>query len=86
VVDDPGSVITLTPALQWGFAGFALVLLAVLVWLVKQLIAVLRAANDVIARNSVAMDNAAETSRELKRTSERIYERLLQWSCPYAPE
>lgn len=81
----PGSeIVNLSPVLQWGFAVFALLLLAVLVWLVKQLLAVLRAANEIIAQNTVAMDNVAETTREVKRTQEKIHDHLLQWSCPYA--
>ena len=42
----------MTPVLQYGFAGFAAILLAIIVWLIQQLIKLIRENNDVIAHNS----------------------------------
>ena len=42
----------MTPVLQYGFAGFAAILLAIIVWLIHQLIKLIRENNDVIAHNS----------------------------------
>jgi hypothetical protein len=43
------SIVTLSPVLQWGFAGFSLVLVGVIVWLIKRLLAVLARNNTVIS-------------------------------------
>jgi len=82
-MNESQAILNFAPILQWGFAGFALALLAVLVWLVRQLLAVLKASNEIIAGNTVAMHDVSSTSREVKRTQEKIHDQLLQWSCPY---
>ena len=41
----------MSPLIQYGFAGFSLILLAVLVWLIRELLIVLKANNRVMQLN-----------------------------------
>ncbi len=44
-----------SPLMQFGFAGIVIILLAIVVWLIKQLLAVIKTNNLVIDRNSQAL-------------------------------
>ena len=47
--------VIMSPLLQYGFAGFSIVLLGVLVWLIRELLSVLKENNRVIAENTQAI-------------------------------
>ena len=58
------TVTLFSPLMQFGFAGIVLILLAIVVWLIKQLLAVIRTNNMVIDRNSQALvDNTHAVSQ-----------------------
>lgn len=57
-------------ATQYGFAGFAVLLVGVIVWLVSRLLAVLEQTNAVIARNTEATTDLRESIRLLDRKTD----------------
>lgn len=57
------------PFIQWGFAGFAFLLLAVVVWLIKQVL-------HVLAENTRAMVRHAEISVEVKGAMRGVTESM----------
>jgi len=52
------------PIIQCGFAGLCMVLLGIIVWLVKQLLAVLKETNAVIGKNTDTIRSLNASSRE----------------------
>jgi hypothetical protein len=75
-MDTPGQLITLAPALQWGFAGFSLILVGVIVWMVRRVL-------DSFDKNTTALQRLSMLIEEVKTTNEDVRDRLLQWECPY---
>jgi len=86
---DPGAetlVTLLSPVLQWGFAGFALILLGVLVWTIQQLLGALRSTGDVVANNTQALDRQTSLVQEVRRTTTDLRDRVLAFDCPFRSE
>jgi hypothetical protein len=63
---DPQQIVPLGPVLQWGFAGFSLLLLAVVVWLIRQLLKVLVRNNKVIQANTGVIRSVREDSKQIR--------------------
>lgn len=81
-----------SPAVQWGFCGFCIVLVVIIVWLVSKLFGVLERNNTVVGNNTAAITslNAAQTeTRDLvkgtKDAVEDVRDRLLARRCPCDP-
>lgn len=70
-----------SPLIQGGFAVFALLLLGVNVWLVKQLLRVLKDNNRVIAGNSRAIEAVATVATETRSLMQDIRDQLLRRPC-----
>ena len=70
-----------SPLIQGGFAVFALLLLGINVWLVKQLLRVLKDNNRVIAGNSRAIEAVAMIATDTKILMQDIRDQLLQRPC-----
>ena len=70
-----------SPLIQGGFAVFALLLLGINVWLVKQLLRVLKDNNRVIAGNSRAIEAVAMIATDTKVLMQDIRDQLLQRPC-----
>jgi len=70
-----------SPAIQGGFAVFALALLGVNVWLIKQLLRVLADTNQVIAGNTRAIESVAGVSHDSKQLIEQLRNELLKRPC-----
>jgi len=70
-----------SPVVQGGFAVFALLLLGINVWLVKQLLKVLRDNSRVIAGNTRAIECVATISTDTKQLMQGIREELLKRPC-----
>lgn len=82
----PDGIITLAPALQWGFAGFALILLGVLVWLIGQLLTLLRATNEIISANTGAIHENNVLVERVQKTTQDVRDRILTFKCPMRHE
>lgn len=59
---------------QYGFAGFCVVLLCIIVWLIKQLLEVIRANNAVIERNTEALVENGKGIRDSLSVVRHIHE------------
>jgi len=71
----------LSPYIQYGFAGFCFVLLGIIVWLIRNLLQVLKANNDVISENTGAIRELAKTVTEMALLQRNIHDRLLARPC-----
>ncbi len=71
----------LNPVVQAGFAGFSVLLLSIIVWMIKRFIAVLRETHKVISANTTALEMVNGTverhdraaGERAKETSEAFY-------------
>ena len=69
------------PYIQYGFAGFAFLLIFVIVWLIRRLLGVLDQSNRIIAGNTEAINRVHDTSEDLKTTMSAIRDQLFQRPC-----
>ncbi|MBW1649013.1 MAG: hypothetical protein JRJ72_13095 [Deltaproteobacteria bacterium] len=70
-----------SPLIQGGFAVFALLLLGVNVWLVKQLLKVLKDNSQVIAGNTRAIESVATISSDTRELMQQLRDELLKRPC-----
>ena len=70
-----------SPLIQGGFAVFALLLLGVNVWLVKQLLKVLKDNSQVIAGNTRAIESVARSASDTKGLMQQLRDELLKRPC-----
>ena len=55
------------PGVQYGFLGFSVVLLAVVIWLIRKLLDVLEANNQIIAANTEAISALRSATQSTSR-------------------
>jgi len=70
-----------SPWIQLGFAGFAFALLGVVVWLVRQLLRVLRDNTTVICGNTSAIESVNTTADETRDLMRDVRDQLLARPC-----
>ncbi len=80
------TVITLSPALQWGFAGFSLILVGVIVWLIKCLLQVLKDTIRSLDGNTQALREVHQTADATRLTLASMRDELLRAKCPLAKD
>jgi hypothetical protein len=81
---DPETIVPLTPVLQYGFAGFSLVLLGVIVWQFRQLLGVLKTTNRVVTSCTHAIEGARETSEQVRTELRAMRDEQLRSGCPFS--
>jgi hypothetical protein len=69
------------PYIQLGFAGFAFLLVFVIVWLIRRLLAILEQTNGIIAGNTEAINRVHQASGEQKLLMQQIRDQLFQRPC-----
>jgi len=69
------------PYIQMGFAGFACMLTAIIVWLVRRLIDVINQNNAVISGNTDAIRQLREVNDDQKVLMQEIRDQLFQRPC-----
>lgn len=69
------------PLIQYGFAGFSLILLAVLIWLIRELLLVLKENNRVIAENTHAISSVDANTKSTFNIMVEIKDELLKRPC-----
>jgi F0F1-type ATP synthase membrane subunit b/b' len=69
------------PYIQLGFAGFAFLLVFVIVWLIRRLLAILDQTNQIIAGNTAAINRVHDASEDLKALMKDIRDQLFQRPC-----
>lgn len=70
-----------SPFMQYGFAGLCFVLIGVICWLMRQVIDVLRATNQVIERNTAAIDKMNIATGRVERSLHELRDELLKRPC-----
>jgi len=73
--------VTNNPIIQCGFAGLSVVLLGIIVWLIKQLLAVLKETNKVIGENTKTIGTLNTSSRDELLVLRDIQGKLLARPC-----
>ena len=81
---DAQAIVSLAPVLQYGFAGFCLLLLGVVVWQFKQLLSVMRANNRVVASCTAAIAATGETSEQVRTELRAMRDEQLRSGCPFS--
>ncbi len=76
----------LEPVVQYGFLGFAVVLLGVVIWLIQKLLTVLDQTNKVIAANTEAIEDLATVTEDLVQANRSLHERVITRPCMVAQE
>ena len=69
------------PYIQLGFAGFAFLLVFVIVWLIRRLLAILDKTNQIIAGNTEAINRVHEATHDVKLLMSDIRDQLFQRPC-----
>ena len=69
------------PIVQYGFLGFSAVLLGVVIWLIKKLLGVLEANNQIIAANTEAIRNLTAQTCDLLQLNRSVHDKLLSRPC-----
>lgn len=71
----------MTPVMQYGFAGLSAVLLGILVWLIRELLEVLKETNNVIAINTQAIKNVDGNSQAALKVGIEVKDELYKRPC-----
>ena len=75
------SELLLQPVVQYGFLGFSVVLLGVVIWLIKRLLSVLDANNKIIAANTQAINDLTKMTGDLLKLNRSVHDKLLSRPC-----
>ncbi len=75
------SDLLLQPVVQYGFLGFSVVLLGVVVWLIRRLLSVMEANNTIIAENTAAMKALTVTVSDLMLLNRSLHDKLISRPC-----
>ena len=69
------------PYIQLGFAGFAFLLVFVIVWMIRRLLAILDKTNQTIAGNTAAINRVHEATTNVNTMVADVRDQLLQRPC-----
>lgn len=69
------------PIIQYGFAGFCIVLIFIIVWLINRLLTVLEKTNEVISRNTETIARVLTSSADMMKILRSTHDRLLSRPC-----
>lgn len=78
---DAATTSIMNPLIQWGFAGLCIILLGILVWLIRQLLEVLKENNRVIAMNTQAIGKVGITADSTLEVAVELKNELLRRPC-----
>lgn len=71
----------MSPIMQWGFAGFSGILLSILVWLIRELLKVLKENNRIIASNTEAINRVGGSADSTLQTVSKLKDELYRRPC-----
>lgn len=71
----------LQPVAQYGFLGFSVVLLGVVIWLIRKLLDVLEANNRIIAANTEAIRDLTRTTSDLLSLNRSLHDKIISRPC-----
>jgi len=67
--------------MQLGFAGFAILLLSILFWLVKQLITLQKETNKIIAEHSAVSTLIYNAQNKMIQTIDTLHDKIISRPC-----
>ena len=71
----------MSPFIQFGFAGFSVLLLGLIFWLVRRVLEVLQETNTVIQENTSAIERLVDGSEGEMELLRDIHDRLISRPC-----
>ena len=71
----------LEPLTQAGFVGFSAVLLGVVIWLIRRLMAVMSTMNTIVADNTAAMKMLTATVTDLMVLTRSLHDKVISRPC-----
>ncbi len=69
------------PVVQYGFLGFSMVLLGVVIWLIRKLLDVLEANNQIIAANTEAIRDLTAMTSDLMKLNRSLHDKIISRPC-----
>jgi len=69
------------PIVKYGFMGFSAVLLGLVIWLIRRLLAVLDANTRVIEANTAAIRDLTHMTSDLLRLNRSLHDKLISRPC-----
>lgn len=69
------------PVIQMGFAGFSVILLAILFWVVRRLVCVLEQTNQVITQNTETIRNMLALTDDVYAEIRSLHDKLISRPC-----
>ena len=69
------------PVVQYGFLGFSVVLLGVVIWLICKLLDVLAANNRIIAANTEAIRDLTNMTADLLKLNRSLHDKIISRPC-----
>lgn len=79
-------ITTLSPILQWGFAGTTLVLIVVLWWALREFCKMLRRAIEVIPQLATEVAELNDQVEDNTQLVGNVRDRMLEFRCPFRGE
>jgi hypothetical protein len=76
----------MSPVIQYGFLGFSIVLLGLVIWLIRRLLAVLDATNRIIAGNTKAIGDLSKMTGDLLAINRSLHDKIISRPCIAAKE
>ena len=76
-----GSELFLEPIVQYGFLGFSVVLLGVVIWLIHKLLGMLEETNKIIAANTKAISDLSTLANDLLVLNRSVHDKLISRPC-----
>ncbi len=70
-----------TPIVQYGFIGFSAVLMGLVIWLIKRLLAVLDANTRVIEQNTCAIRDLTNMTSDLLKLDRSLHDKVISRPC-----
>lgn len=80
-MDAQATTSIMNPLIQFGFAGLSIILLGILVWLIRQLLDVLKENSRVISMNTQAIKEVGDTAKSTLDLSIEMKNELLRRPC-----
>ena len=71
----------LSPVVQFGFAGMAVIQFACIIWMIKRFLSIVESTNLVISRNTEAINTNVSLQREIIALQRKECDLLLQRPC-----
>ena len=80
-MDESTAKLIFSPVIQYGFAGFCVILLGIIIWMIKRLLGVLEKNSEVISANTNAIQNTQRTMTETRDLTIEVKDILNQRPC-----